>query len=151
MEDHDEDDELVLEFDSEASGRTAVIADEGDSVWVYLTRPDDSAIERDCWLFNKPSAPAEPEPDDYQGEGTPPPAPARFLVAKGPEPMPDERSYGVRWSKDGHAAAVLINGVPIGVVAAHWTQGMSRFLCETCAWGRPWDQAELASLFGDPA
>jgi hypothetical protein len=151
MEDHDEDDELVLEFDSEASGRTAVIADEGDSVWVYLTHPDDSSIERDCWLFNKPTAPTEPESDDYQAEGTPPPVPARFLVAEGPRPLPNERSFRVRWSKDGHAAAVLIDGVPIGVVSADQKRGMSRFLREACPWGRPWDQAELNVLFGDMA
>lgn len=148
MEDHDEDEELTLEFDSEASGRTAVIADEGDSVWVYLTRPDDAAIERDGWLFNKPSAPAEPEPDDYQAQGTPPPAPARFIVSDGTRALPEPRSFGVRWSSDGHTALVLLDGLAIASVSASEERGMSRYLREACGWGVPWDDVRLSALLG---
>ena len=128
-----------------------MIADEGDSVWVYLTLPDDSAIERDCWLFNKTSAPAEPETDDYEAEGTPPPAPARFIVEAGARALPEERRFRVRWSKDGHAAVVLLDGTPIGVVSAGEKSGMARYLREKCPWGRPWDDAQFNVLFGDVA
>jgi hypothetical protein len=39
------------------SGRTAIIADEGDSVWLYLTDPSGEGVTTDCWLMNRIPAP----------------------------------------------------------------------------------------------
>jgi hypothetical protein len=151
MQDHDEDDALLLEFDSEASGRTAVIADEGDSVWLYLTDSEQPEIERDCWLFNTPSAPAEPDPADYEARSAPPPAPAHFISAEGKRTLPEEGSFRVRWSADGHSVAVLLDGAPLGVATMTEERGLSRYLLEAGAWGRPWDEARFELLFGDGA
>lgn len=151
MQDHDEDDALLLEFDSEASGRTAVIADEGDSVWLYLTHPSDEEIERDCWLFNTPTAPAEPDPAVYEAQSAPPPAPAHLITDEGTRAVPQERSFRVRWSADGESAAVWLDETPIGLVTMSEERGISRYLREAAAWGRPWDEAVFAALFGDGA
>jgi hypothetical protein len=151
MQDHDEDDELLLEFDSEASGRTAVIADEGDSVWLYLTHPTEPEIERDCWLFNLPTAAAEPDPEMYAAQSAPPPAPARFITPEGTQQMPDAARIRVHWSQDGHSVAVLLDGVAIGVASIELEHGYSRYLREAGPWGLPWDEAGVHVLVGDGA
>jgi len=146
-DDADDDEPLALEFDSEASGRTAVIADEGDSIWLYLTHPSQAEFVRDCWLFNKPSAPAEPDPERYEAQSLPPPAPAQLIEPAGVRPCPDEASFRVRWSADGHGVAVLVDGVVVGVAAMALEGGMSRYLRAAGPWGEPWDEARLNALF----
>jgi len=146
--DDDEDDDLTLEFDSEASGRSAVIADEGDSIWLYLTHPTRAEFERDCWLFNTPKAPDDPELERYEQQSVPPPAPARFINEGGVRPTPSEKSISVRWSADGNAVAVLVDGSPVGLASMSAECGMSRYLRESCPWGEPWDDARWVELLG---
>ena len=149
MQDHDEDDALLLEFDNEASGRTAVIADEGDSVWLYLTHPSEEEIEQDCWLFNLPTAPAEPDPAAYEAQSAPPPAPAQFITPEGTRALPQERSLRVRWSRDGHTVAAVLDGVTIGLASIREDHGVSRYLRQACPWGKPWDDARCSALLND--
>jgi len=137
---------MRIEFDCEVSGRMAIISDEGDSVWLYLTTVDTLDIEEDCWLFNKPSAPAEPEVERYRSQSVPPPAPARFVLEGGMRDCPQEEAFSVRWSADGKAVMVALGGLDIGIAAAGAQAGISRHLKESGPWGRPWDEAAVAAL-----
>lgn len=74
---------LLLSFRSEASRRTLIIADEGDSVWAYLTEAGTLRPVRDCWLLNTPTATDAPDLERYRAEGRPPPAPASQIDAAG--------------------------------------------------------------------
>jgi hypothetical protein len=140
-EDTGDDEGLWLEFDCEASGRVAIIEDLEDSVWVFLTRPDDSAIEQDCWLFNKPSALDEPDLEHYRKRNMPPPVPAHLMQAAGKREVPDDKRFKARWSKDGNTVVIAIDGVDVALASAQLDRGMSRYLLEDCGWGRPWDEA----------
>jgi hypothetical protein len=110
------------------SGRTAIVADEGDSVWLYLTEPKGTAIAADCWLFNRivaPSAAAlRPRLPEYRARALPPPAPTEMI---GPNAlhetalMPGE--VEVSWSADGHAVAAWVDGTLVGF---HWARQASR-------------------------
>jgi hypothetical protein len=144
----DADDEgFCLELDCEASGRSAIIDDMGDSVWLLLTPPGGSGIDRDCWLFNTPSAPAEPDLEKYESESVPPPVPARLMHPEGAREVPAEERWSARWSDDGHSVVVAVDGIDIGVASASEEKGMSRYLLEECGWGRPWNDAALKRLF----
>ena len=70
----------LLTQEHERSGRTAIVADEGDSVWLYLTEPHAATIAADCWLFNRIAAPSAEvlhvRLDDYRARALPLPAPA---------------------------------------------------------------------------
>lgn len=141
------DEELWLEFDCEASGRTAIIEDLGDSVWLFLTPPDESSIERDCWLFNKSSAPAEPEVERYRARSLPPPVPAALRHPEGTRDVPAEERFGARWSDDGDSVIISVDGGDVGMASAVQELGMSRYLLEACGWGEPWDDAVIKRLF----
>ena len=141
------DDPLFLCFESAVSERTALVADEGDSVWLYLTRPGATDVERDCWLFNKPSAARAPDFSTYEAADLPPPAPADIIVPGGVSDVPDEEHWSVRWSEDGETVAVAIDEVEIGVVSASEPRGFARYLSAASPWGNPWDPALLKQLF----
>jgi hypothetical protein len=147
MSDSGSDEVLWLELDCEASGRSAIIEDMGDSVWLFLTPPGGSGIDRDCWLFNKPSAAPEPDLEHYHGESLPPPVPASLRHAEAVRDVPAEERFSVRWSDDGEAVVIAVDGVDIGVAAMSEEHGMSRYLLAECGWGRPWDDAVLKRLF----
>jgi hypothetical protein len=144
----DADDEgLCLELDCEASGQSAIIEDMGDSVWLLLTLPGGSGIARDCWLFNKPSAAAEPDLERYEAESLPPPVPASLMHPDGVRDVPAEERWSARWSDDGHSVVVAVDGIDLGMASMSEEHGMSRYLEQECGWGRGWDDAALKRLF----
>jgi hypothetical protein len=61
---------LYVTHTSPASGRRAKFSEEVDSVWL-LTVSGSGRPERDCWLFNTPSAPAEPDMEVYRARSSP--------------------------------------------------------------------------------
>jgi hypothetical protein len=146
-DDDDDNDGLWLELDCESSGRVAIIEDLGDSVWVFLTPPGESSIEQDCWLFNKPSAEADPDLERYRKRSMPPPVPAQLLRPEGKREVPAEERFSARWSKDGNSVVIAIDGVDVALASASLERGMSRYLLEECGWGTPWDDAVLKRLF----
>ena len=136
----------------EGSGRTAIVADEDDSVWLYLTRPGESAIAADCWLFNRIAAP----PQDvlrsqlaaYRARALPPPAPADLVAPGGLRDGPLE-DLGCRlvWSKDGNAVAARAGGELLGYIDPEQQRGCGRFLLAGGPWGTPLNLGLYEELF----
>jgi hypothetical protein len=137
-----------------ASGRSAMIADEGDSVWIYLTEPAGTKIAADCWLFNRIPATAGVELEarwpDYRARHKPPPAPAEVITPEACQatPLRDDEVRFV-WSADGHSVAAWANGRLAGFIAGAERRGYSSNLLAECPWGRPLDPALHAQLFGE--
>jgi hypothetical protein len=138
--------DFYAEWCSHESGRTVIVADEGDSVWAYLTQSGSLRIERDCWLFNTASAATDPDLEHYRAASLPPPAPATIVTAAGVLAEPQAGRWNVRWSDAGDAAAVVLDGVDVGVMSVSEPRGMSRHLLEAGPWGRPWDAHVVARL-----
>ena len=133
-------------FRSAVSGRSVIVADERDSVWAYLTEPGSVRPQRDCWLFNKPTAAATPDLNVYRAESLPPPAPASEIDAAGVLDTSRPVRWNVRWSADGEAALIVVDDEAVGVVAAREPSGISRHLISAGPWGRPWDAQLVARL-----
>jgi hypothetical protein len=134
------------------SGRTALIADEGDSIWLYLTEPDTTAIAADCWLFNRVIAPTpdvlKEQLPGYRTRGLPPPAPADLAADRGIRPGPVQAlDLRLEWSREGDAVAVGEGDEVIGFIAIEQRRGFSRFLVRESPWGAPFDDELFARLF----
>ena len=136
----------------ERSGRTAIVADEGDSVWLYLTAPRERRIAADCWLLNRIPAPSgdvlRSRLDHYRSQAVPPPAPAEEV---GPGALRasalSAADVDLTWSQDGEAVAAWVDGQPVGYLAAGDRRGHSRHLSVAGRWGAAWDEAEFRRLF----
>src|SRR5687767_10494701 len=120
--------EIWLSSESELSGRAAVIADEGESVWLYLTQADGRGILADCWLFNRVPAPSaeeiKAESAAYRERGAPPPA-ARDVTDNRAQLLGelDPNRVRIAWSKDGEAAAAWVDGLLAGFAISNERRG----------------------------
>jgi hypothetical protein len=134
--------DALLVQQHERSGRTAIVADEGDSVWLYLTEPHLRAIAADCWLFNRvvapPTADSEPQLSSYRAQALPPPAPSG-MVGPGAVRTSLIDSVHVEWSPDGNAVAAWAEAELIGFITPGRRRGFSRFLLAEGPWGAPLD------------
>jgi hypothetical protein len=137
------------------SRRTAIIADEGDSVWLYLTEASGEGVTADCWLLNRIPAPSYAElaedegAERYRGEGLPPPAIAE-VVAEGAfrqGPL-DAASCRFTWAANGESVAAYYETQLLGFIVRGEPHGFSRFLRVASPWGEPLDWARFAEVFG---
>jgi hypothetical protein len=139
----------LLTSRSSSSRRTAIVCEEEDSVWLYLTAPDSETPERDCWLLNKPSASPNPDMEAYRARSAPPPAPARFISPEGVRELPPRDRWTFRWSEAGDAVLVAVDGRPIGFVGLAYPRGISRYVVRDTPWGSTWnEEAVIAAIEG---
>jgi hypothetical protein len=136
-------DAIVTEH-HDRSGRTALIADEGDSIWLYLTEPGTTAIAADCWLFNRVIAPAgavlKEQLPAYRSRRLPPPAPADVTSERGVRQGPLQAlDLRLEWSREGDAVAAKEGDHVIGFIIMEQRRGFSRFLVRESPWGAPFD------------
>ena len=137
------------------SGRTAIIADEGDSVWLYLTEASGDGVMADCWLMNRIPAPryaelAENEgAERYRDEGLPPPAIAEVVADGAFRPTPLEAARcRFTWAANGESVAAYYGTELLGFIARGEPRGFSRFLKVASPWGEPMDLERYSEIFG---
>jgi len=135
-----------------ASGREAHVAEEVDSIWLYLTLPGSPQVDTDVWLLNTPAAPAAPCQEPYRSQAAPPPLPAELLLPGGARPVPAEGRWRLLWSEDGLAVAALLDGKAIGFVRAGTKRGRARFVRYGAdSWALPWDSVDFGAVFREQA
>jgi hypothetical protein len=131
--------------------RTVIVTDEGDSVWLYLTHPDELRIAADCWLLNRAAAlPGDvlrSRFEEYRRQALPPPAPAE---AVGPDSLRtgklEASDVAVTWSHGGEAVAVWVDGQAVGFIGPGERRGHSRHLRAPGPWGEHWDETAFRRL-----
>lgn len=138
-----------------SSLRTAIIADEGDSVWLYLTGRAEAAVVADCWLVNRIPAPryadlAEAEgAERYRADGHPPPAIAEVVADGAFQEAPlDAARCRFTWAANGESVAAYYETVLLGFIERGEPRGFSRFLRVASPWGEPLDLERFVAVFG---
>jgi hypothetical protein len=137
------------------SRRTAIVVDEGDSVWLYLTEASGEGVTADCWLMNRIPAPryadlAEQEgAERYRGEGLPPPAIAEVVTEGAFRATPLEAArWRFTWAANGESVAAFYETELVGFIARGEPRGFSRFLRVASPWGEPLDLERYLAVFG---
>ena len=129
------------------SRRWAIVANEGDSVWLYLTEPDRERPVADCWLLN-----TIPAPEDLSAYRAARSAPAATREFAGPDArgvFPDASSVRFQWSADGESVAAFVTDELLGFIASGQRRGFSRHLVAEGPFGHPLDQQLYSRLFRD--
>jgi hypothetical protein len=142
---------LHLEALSVASGRRAIVSEDGDSVWLYLTAQHDLGIERDCWLFNTPTAHPSRDHSAYRAWGLPPPAPPELLTPESVRDPSELRDWRFYWSGPGDEVAVVADGQGLGIVSLHHPRGFARLITAASAWANVWNPELFERLVGGAA
>jgi len=139
-------DELVMSDQHTASGRWAVLEDDGSSAWLYLTEPNSQRPIADCWIYNR--VPDSEPSASYRERGMPPPAP-REVAGAGAQMQPEDfTEFRFLWSEDGGSVALYFKGALMAFVASDQGKGYNRNLVKRCPWGNPLDASLYESLFG---
>jgi hypothetical protein len=138
---------LVISEPHELSARTAIVADEGDSIWLYITESKSSDIVGACWMANAVGVPDAPDLQSYTKQNLPPPAPAEVTHSGGAIEDALACNWELAWATDGQAACLFVDGEARGLITP--SGGYSRFLQLVCPWGKPWDNEVFQDLFGD--
>lgn len=125
--------------------RHAIIADEGASVWLYLTEQRSLQPVADCWLFNTVAAPADLS--GFPSSDKPPPAIQRFVAPAAQQHSPEPSRVSFFWSPDGNSVALFVEDELVGFICDGSAKGFSRYLIADCPWGAPMDAERYAAIF----
>jgi hypothetical protein len=126
------------------SRRWAVVEDDGQAAWLYLSGPDSTKPVASCFLYNR--AQSQVDPTLIRGEA--PVVPDRYLVSGTPHLPPSPSAVHIRWSNDGESVAVLFGDVLMGFIAKGERYGFSKLLAEAGPFGSPLDAALFERTFG---
>ena len=138
-------DNVLAKAHHPASGRHALVCDEGESVWLYLTDVDGRELIADCWLFNTIIAPDQLA--SLANRATAPAATSRFAGPDARRGLPGTNEISIVWSADGHDACVRMAGIPVGFIDSRARQGYSRNLRADGPFGQRFDNARYRALF----
>jgi hypothetical protein len=126
------------------SRRWAVVEDDGQAAWLYLTGPDSKKPVNSCFLYNR----AQSQADSTLVRGDAPVVPGRYLVSGAAQLPPSPSAVHIRWSNDRESVAVLFGGVLMGFLAKGERYGFSKLLAEAGPFGSPLDAALYERTFG---
>ncbi|MCA9051333.1 MAG: hypothetical protein KDA89_21495 [Planctomycetaceae bacterium] len=141
MSDHEPN--LFLSEQHPVSRRWATVEDHGTCAFLYLSEPDQKRPIGDCWLYNRVPAPKPSEVKNFRPN--PPPAAVGYVGPDAQMSPPGEGDVELLWSSDGEAVAVLLHGMPLGLLIAG-ESGMSLHLIKSGPWGEPWDQSRFDEI-----
>jgi hypothetical protein len=130
-----------------ASHRYAILEDNGTTLWLYLTAPDEPTVVAETWIFNHDEPIQSQEWPLFQhGRAMFPPeelSPVEVVFDR-----PEVHSWTFDWSADGEAVAVFCDAQPIAMVQSTRRLGFSRHVIRAGPWGVPWCARTFHSLFG---
>jgi hypothetical protein len=115
---------LFLSDHNGQSLRRAVVEDDGDVAFLYLTAPHLTKIAATAWIYNRTSS--------VFGA-------CRDLAAA---------DWALLWSHDGHSVAVLADDFPLACIVNATNPGYSRDLTAPTSVGNTWDDLLYARIFG---
>lgn len=136
---------LFLSVRSTASGRHAILEDDGFAVLLYLTAPADTKPAADCFVYSV-VLPTEELVTPHRTDG-PPILLRRFASKVAVQPDVPADSHLLEFSPDGHSVAVFIRGEPWAFIARDERRGYSKCISVAGPFGQPWSQELFDDLF----
>ena len=144
----DADTPLFLETQHGKSKRFALLEDNGSCCWLYLTTPDQTRPEKDCFVYSPIEPIDELNIDAVRNEGVPPILTKNLATDSALLTNANPTDFRLNWSADGESIAVLHKGVPVAMIVKDRKRGLSRALNKSSYFGEPWDQSLYESVFG---
>ncbi|MBR1663124.1 MAG: hypothetical protein IJ696_02215 [Ruminococcus sp.] len=111
----------------------AVFEDDGITGWVYLYDNENSCIVADCWIYNASEANHRSR---EERKDVPPPLPKEYLVDD-PILIKNVKDIRFKWSDDGYAVNVIINGYIIAYIDLCTSKSYNVNIKTSCPWGNP--------------
>ena len=133
--------EIFITDNNPITKRWAILEDNGNSAWLYLTKSGTQQPEKDAFVYS-PIQPAESfDVEEIKEKGTPPILPKELATDSSVILNAKSKEFSFNWSKDGESVSVLYKGKPISMIVKGTERGYSTSLSKNGFFGLPWDQS----------
>ncbi len=129
------------------SRRYAILEDNGTTLWLYLTLPDQTEPIADTWVFNRVRPVLKPDELTPFHDERPPQILEAVLEDDPVCDEPGDHQWAFTWTPDGEAVAVFRDDQPIAFVRATDRVGFSRHIIRSSPWGMPWSHKIFQDVF----
>jgi hypothetical protein len=140
--------DIFLQSQNSISGRYAVLEDNGKVAFLYLTEPQIAKPARDAIVYSRIPPASSVDWEQIKRTREMPPLYKDIASADAVISSPEESEFAFKWSGDGHAVAILRNGIPLAFITMKERLGFSRAVIKPTPLANPWDQNLYSSLFG---
>jgi hypothetical protein len=137
--------DLFLKERNPASGRHAVLEDDGTCAWLYLTEPNGNRPVADVWVYNRVPAPRMEQVASYRP--SPPPAAIDYVSEAACLASPLKHRWHFLWSRSGDAVVLFRDDEARAFLLARQKHGYSRLLERDGPWGLSWSNQVYAAEF----
>lgn len=140
-------DQIFLSSENAVSGRTAILEDDGQVAYLYLTAPSSAKIERDVILYMRIQPITEVEWKKIMATTSTPRLTIKIASTTAVIEDPAEHEFEFCWSQDGNSVAALRHGMPLGFTSATERLGYSKAVAVTSPFASFWEQAKYDAIF----
>ena len=138
---------IFLQERSPASGRYAILEDDGKTAFLYLTEPNALKPIRDAVVYSRVAPVSKVDWERIKTTGDTPQLPADLAGPSAVILSPKASRFKLKWSRDGQSVAVLLDGSPMAMATMNEKIGYSKAVKKDSPLGRVWDQQRYQALF----
>lgn len=120
------------------SQRYLVIEEIDNSIWAYLTFPNSTKIEKDCFLANRTRLDKSVNLEKLSEQGIPPPINDTFATAFSYQPDLEEEDISVEWINEEVMLMVHIKDKPFLYFLANEKNGFTKSIGKDGPYGHKW-------------
>jgi hypothetical protein len=139
--------EIFLESHSPVSKRYAVLEDNGQIAFLYLTEPGRPRPMKDAVVYMRIPPDGEVDWESIKKTGATPLLRKDLASPTAVIKNPKASEFKFKWSIDGESVAVLRNGEALAFATVKERFGYSRAVSVSSPLGNAWDQARYIGLF----
>ncbi|RTL32718.1 MAG: hypothetical protein EKK49_10580 [Rhodocyclaceae bacterium] len=140
--------EIFLQSHCTASDRLAILEDDQQVAYLYLTKPGSQKIERDAIAYSRVPPIGPMDWDAIKKSKSTPQLLQSIASSSAVVPNPIDREFSFKWAPDGNAVALLRNGSPMAFISVEEPFGYSKAVAKSSPLANAWDQEKYESLFG---
>jgi hypothetical protein len=129
--------DIFIHSYSEASGRFAILDDNGKVAFLYLTKSGSQQPEKDAIAYMRNAPPKNADWREMAKAGESPLLSHDFATVDAVIPDALASEFSFRWSSDGKSVALIYKGSPIALVSASEKCGYSKAVSKANALADP--------------
>ncbi|NHQ85562.1 hypothetical protein HA050_05450 [Iodobacter sp. HSC-16F04] len=139
--------DIFISSHNAISNRFAIFEDNEKIAFMYLTESGSQKPVKDAIAYSRIPPIAKVDWDRIKQYGDAPLLEQSMASSDAVIANPLEKDCSFRWSKDGHAVAILRNGKPIAFTSATERFGFSKAVSKLSHLANVWDQKKYESFF----
>lgn len=139
--------DIFITDNNPVSRRWAILEDNGNSAWLYLTKSGTQKPEKDAFVYSPIQPIDKINIEDIKQDGTPPIITNELATNSSVIINAKSKDFKFIWSNDGESVSVLYKGKPISMITKESKQGYSTSLKKESFFGLPWNQSIYDKYF----